>query len=59
MALFYTYKPGKTRIWTPISCMRKMARMMKTRPATAEEMISLPWLSLSGIPAEVVTMKTP
>lgn len=28
-------------------------------PATAEVIISLPSLSLSGIPAEVVTIKTP
>lgn len=51
--------PGRARILMPIRFMRKMARMMKTRPATAEEMISLPELSLSGMPAEVVTMKTP
>lgn len=56
---FLYSSPGRARILMPIRFIRKMARIMKTRPATAEEMISLPWLSLSGMPAEVVTMKTP
>ncbi len=34
--------PGRARILIPIRFMRKMARIMKTRPATADEIISLP-----------------
>lgn len=43
----------------PIRFRRKTERMMKISPETAEVMTSWPSLSLSGIPAEVVTMKTP
>ncbi len=32
---------------------------MNKRPETAEPIISLPWFSLSGLPAEVVTIKVP
>ena len=43
----------------PIRFIRKTERRIKTRPMIAEVIISLPLLSLSGLPAEVVTMKTP
>ena len=46
-------------ILTPIRFRRTMERMMNRRPETAEPIISLPWVSLSGLPAEVVTMKVP
>ena len=43
----------------PMRFMRKMAMIMKRRPATAAVIISLPDFSFSGMPAEEVTMKTP
>lgn len=43
----------------PIKFRRTTERRMKMSPAMAEVMISEPSLSLSGIPAEVVTIKTP
>ncbi len=43
----------------PIKFTRKTDKRIKMRPITAEVIISLPVLSLSGIPAEVVTIKTP
>jgi len=43
----------------PIKLTKKMERRIKMRPITAEVIISLPALSLSGLPAEVVTIKTP
>ena len=43
----------------PIRFKRKTERIIKMRPETAEVMTSWPSLSLSGIPAEVVTIKTP
>ncbi|KKT83092.1 MAG: hypothetical protein UW80_C0022G0015 [Microgenomates group bacterium GW2011_GWC1_44_9] len=44
---------------TPMSLNRKTERMINSRPEIAEVMTSLPSLSLYGMPAEVVTMKTP
>ncbi len=43
----------------PIRFRRKTERIMKIRPEMAEVITSWPSLSLSGIPAEVVTIKTP
>ncbi len=47
------------RILIPIRLRRTIERIMKRRPEMAEVMSSLPWLSFSGMPAEVVMMKTP
>ena len=47
------------RIFTPIKFSKTMERMMKIRPEMAELISSLPSFSLSGLPAEVVTIKVP
>src|SRR3989338_2709380 len=53
------YKPGMARRLMPINFNKMTDIIMKVRPMTALVMISLPALSLSGMPAEVVTIKTP
>lgn len=57
--IFIYTNPGIPRMLIPISLIKKRDKRIKMRPITAEVMISLPALSLSGMPAEVVTMKTP
>ena len=44
---------------TPIISIRTTDKMIKIRPMMAEEIISLPALSLSGMPADVVIIKVP
>lgn len=51
--------PGIPRMLMPIRLTIKIESKTKRRPIMAEVMISLPALSLSGMPAEVVTIKTP
>ncbi|KKT51267.1 MAG: hypothetical protein UW64_C0008G0025 [Microgenomates group bacterium GW2011_GWC1_44_37] len=44
---------------TPMSLNKKTERMINISPEMAEVMISWPCFSLSGMPAEVVMIKTP
>ena len=52
-------KVGIFKISTPINFSRKTEKMIKRRPIKAEVMISLPFLTASGLPAEVIREKAP